>query len=190
MLPVVELDLQPSAAMLQESYYLLKATSLFIQQNLPEILRREFAGGALMALPVGTVRPACSLLWAYLAEWCDVMVFFGAPKRCRVAKMAIEGDRHRPRNAQLRQGEGMSPSLMGLTHLVWGMRLIFTVHLLADPSSVENRKTGSIFESPRKSWLSGIWAREREDPDCARHRDHDSGSSKICGNFTTKVSFK
>jgi hypothetical protein len=44
MLPVVELDLQPSAAMLQESYYLGKATSLFIQQNiqenLPEIQRR------------------------------------------------------------------------------------------------------------------------------------------------------
>jgi hypothetical protein len=35
--------------------------------------------------------------------------------------MTIEDDRHRPRvvyrNAQLRQGEGMSPSLMGLTHL-------------------------------------------------------------------------
>jgi hypothetical protein len=62
-----------------------------------------------MALPVGTVRPACSLLWAYLAEWCDV-IFFGAPRRCRVAKMTIEDDRHRPRvvyrNAQLRQGTG------------------------------------------------------------------------------------
>jgi hypothetical protein len=80
MLPVVELDLQPSAAMAQESYYLVKATSLFTQQNLPEIQRGEFAGGALMALPVGTVRPACSLLWAYLAEWCDVMVFFLAPR--------------------------------------------------------------------------------------------------------------
>jgi hypothetical protein len=114
-----------------------------------------------MALPVETVRPACSLLWAYLAEWCDVMVFFFAPQGVVVSlKVAIEDDRHRPcvvyRNAQLRQGAGMSPSLMGLTHLLWGMRLVSTVHLLGDPSSVEKRKTASIFESPRKSWLSGI----------------------------------
>jgi hypothetical protein len=81
MLPVVELDLQPSSAMLQESYYLGKVNPLFIQQNLPEIQRREFAGGALMALPVGTVRPACSLLWAYLAEWCDVSVFCASKPR-------------------------------------------------------------------------------------------------------------
>jgi hypothetical protein len=47
MLPVVEFDLQPSAAMLQENYYVGKATSLFIQQNLPEIQRGEFAGELL-----------------------------------------------------------------------------------------------------------------------------------------------
>jgi hypothetical protein len=48
MLPVVEFDPQPSAAMLQENYYVGKAaTSLFIQQNLPEIQRGEFAGELL-----------------------------------------------------------------------------------------------------------------------------------------------
>jgi hypothetical protein len=47
MLPVVEFDPQPSAAMLQENYYGGKATSLFIQQNLPEIQRGEFAGELL-----------------------------------------------------------------------------------------------------------------------------------------------
>jgi len=130
MLPVVKLDFQP--AILQESYYLGKATQLFIQQNLPEIQRRELAGGALMALPVGTVRPACSLLWAYLAEWCDVSVFFAPPNRGVVVslKMTIGMIVTGPasyiayRNAQLGQGEAMSPSLMGLTRLLWGMRLI------------------------------------------------------------------
>jgi hypothetical protein len=96
MLPVVELGLQP--AILQESYYLGKATPLFIQQNLPEIQRREFAGGALMAPPVGTVRPTCSLLWAYLAEWCDVSVFFAPPNRGVVVSLNDDwNDRHRPR---------------------------------------------------------------------------------------------
>jgi hypothetical protein len=58
-----------------------------------------------------------------------MVFFFCAPSRFRVDKTTSEDDRHRPRvvyrSAQLRQGESMSPSLMGLTHLVWGMGLIF-----------------------------------------------------------------